>query len=324
MSIYSAFTFQSKKILKNYLTVISVSIVFSLAAASCFLSGNETLQQPILAQNISSPLSDTTIKKLFDIATSSLQQSNIDETKKVLELIQSSLPKMDTNASLSLANTKMFVNDAIESVNSKNITKALSYISLATKNLDGLQPNNNNNTLQNMAAVKKDDFKTYDNSLTGIRMVYPKNWTVIEYRYNPISNNTIAGFYSNGKTSSELGNISGVSGNFVPYLDVFEFNSKNMSLNDISQGIMNKFSNTTKFAIEESKPILLRNNKQGFELTYDVNVGNGEHLRKLQAYTLIGDKAYTISFTSQRDLFADYLPIAHEMINSFESTNKTK
>ena len=323
MPIHSAFTFQLKKILKNYLTVISISIVFTLAAASCFLSSNETLQQPILAQNISLPLSDTTIKKLFDIATSSLQQSNIDETKKVLELIQSSLPKTDTNASRSLANTKVFVNDAIESVNSKNITKALSYISLATKNLEGLQPNSNN-TSQNMASVKKYDFKTYDNSLTGIRMAYPKNWTVIEYRYNPISNNTMAGFYSNGKTSSELGNISGVSGNFVPYLDVYEFNSKNMSLNDISQGIMNKFSNTTKFAIEESKPILLRNNKQGFEITYDVNVGTGEHLRKLQAYTLIGNKAYTISFTAQRDLFADYLPIAHEMINSFESTNRTK
>jgi hypothetical protein len=323
MSIYSTFTFQLKKILKNYLTVISISIVFSLAVASCYLSSNETLQQPILAQNTSLPLSDTTIKKLFDIATSSLQQSNIDETKKVLEMIQSSLLKTDTSASLPLANTKVFVNDAIESVNSKNITKALSYISLATKNLGGLQPNNNN-TSQNIAAAKKDDFKTYDNPLTGIRMAYPKNWTVIEYRYNPISNNTIAGFYSNGKTSSELGNISGVSGNFVPYLDVFEFNSKNMSLNDISQGIMKKFSNTTKFAIEESKPILLRNNKQGFEITYDVNVGTGEHLRKLQAYTLIGDKAYTISFTSQRDLFADYLPIANEMINSFESTNKTR
>ena len=105
---------------------------------------------------------------------------------------------------------------------------------------------------------------------------------------------------------------------------MFEFNSKNMSLNDISQNIVNKFSNNTNFAIEESKPIILRNNKQGFEITYDVTMGNDEHLRKLQTYTLIGDKAYTITFTSQRDLFADYLPMAHEMINSFESTNKTK
>ena len=142
MSIHRVFTFQSKKILENNLVVIFISIVFSIAAASHLLSGNETLQtlqQPIMAQNTSLPLSDTTIRKLFDIATSSLQQSNIDETKKVLELIQSSLPKIDTNASLSLANTKLLVNDAIESVNSKNITKALSYISLAAKNLDDVQ-----------------------------------------------------------------------------------------------------------------------------------------------------------------------------------------
>jgi hypothetical protein len=50
----------------------------------------------------------------------------------------------------------------------------------------------------------------------GIKMQYPANWSVREYAYNKsAAYNVVAGFYSPSKTGSQLGNISGVSGNFT-------------------------------------------------------------------------------------------------------------
>ncbi len=80
--------------------------------------------------------------------------------------------------------------------------------------------------------------------------------------------------------------------------------------------------NNISFAINGSKLIPFKDNQQGFELIYDVIGGNDAFLKKIQVYTIIQDKVFTISFTSQRDIFEDYLPIAHKMINSFESTKK--
>jgi hypothetical protein len=177
----------------------------------------------------------------------------------------------------------------------------------------------------NVYALNLDNIsKTYANPFIKFQLTYPKNWTVIEYPYNPISNNTIVGFYSNAKASSELGNMSGVSGNFVPYLDVYEFNSKNMSLNDLSQSLKNKFNNNTNIAIDEIKPIILKGNRGGFEIVFDVIVGNEEHFKKIQTYTIIGNKTYVLTFTAQRDLFADYLPIVHNITSSFGPTNQTQ
>ena len=73
-----------------------------------------------------------------------------------------------------------------------------------------------NNTQTPLNVVNK--FKTYNNPIMGIKMIYPQNWTVVEYPYNPVSNNTIVGFLFKLKDKLELGNISGISRNFVPYL----------------------------------------------------------------------------------------------------------
>ncbi len=312
-------TFQWKEPSNNCsILLLFLCILFSIPAV--FFSYNDSILlpltlQPVVAQNTSIASPDVNFKVLFDNATNSLQNGNTSETKNYLNMIKLGLEQMDQNSSLPWTNTKLLVNDAIDSINSNNVTNTLIYLDLAVNNLGaGLQEGFSGNA----------GFKTYDNSIVGFQMLYPQNWTVIEYPYNPSSNNTIVGFYSDVKTSSELGNVSGVSGNFVPYLDLYEFDSKNMSLTYLYQIIQNKFNNNTNFAVEGSKPTLLKNDRQGFEIVYDVTVGREEHLKKIQVYTIIDDKAYTITFSSQKDMFADYLPIVNKMINSFELANKTQ
>ena len=166
------------------------------------------------------------------------------------------------------------------------------------------------------------NFLTYNNPILGIQIQYPSNWSVTENTYNPeAENNTIVGFFAQSKTSSELGNISGVSGSFVPYLDIYVFDSKNMSFDKIVDATVNKFRNNENFVINESKPFAVKGNHPAHILVYDAIVGGDEFFRKMQVYVMSGDKIYLISFTSQQALFSNYLPIVQKMVSSFEIQN---
>jgi hypothetical protein len=166
------------------------------------------------------------------------------------------------------------------------------------------------------------NFLTYNNPILGIQIQYPSDWSVIENSYNPeAENNTIVGFFAQSKTSSELGNISGVSGSFVPYLDIYVFDSKNMSLDKIIDATVNKFRNNENFVINESKPFAVKGNHPAHMLVYDTIVGGDEFFRKMQVYSMFGSKIYVLSFTSQHALFSNYIPIVQKMVSSFEIQN---
>jgi hypothetical protein len=151
-------------------------------------------------------------------------------------------------------------------------------------------------------------------------MQYPSNWTVIESEYNPSANNTVVGFFAQSKTASELGNISGVSGSFVPYLDIYVFDSKNMSLSKIVNSTINNLTPQENFVVYESGPDVIGRNLSGQVLLYDAVVGDGEHFRKLQAFTIVDGNVFVITYTSQQALFPVYLSAVHRMVESFEQT----
>src|SRR6266508_2574937 len=160
-------------------------------------------------------------------------------------------------------------------------------------------------------------FQTYQNNIFGIEIRYPDGWSVRSYPYNNASNNTVVGFYSPSKTASQLGNISGVSGHFVPYLDIFAFDSKNMSLDKIINGRINRIQNTSDFVLD-SKPFTLKGNRSAYMLVYSTITGGDEFFKKMQVYTIIGNKVYLITFTAQEALFSNYLPTIRKMVDSFE------
>jgi hypothetical protein len=160
-------------------------------------------------------------------------------------------------------------------------------------------------------------FQTYQNNIFGVKIQYPDSWSVRNYPYNNGSNNTVVGFYSPSKTASQLGNISGVSGHFVPYLDIFAFDSKNLSLHKIINGRINRIQNTSDF-VPDSKPLLLNGNRLGHMLVYSTITGGDEFFKKMQVYTIFGNKVYLITFTAQEALFSNYLPTIRKMIDSFE------
>jgi len=108
----------------------------------------------------------------------------------------------------------------------------------------------------------------------------------------------------------------------VPYLDIFVFPSKNVSLDEIVKGRINKINTSSNFAINESKPISLKGNQSGYIITYN-SMAQGEHFKKMQVYTPFRNNVYLITFTAQDALFSNYLQTVWKMINSFEVTNST-
>src|SRR5206468_6980238 len=169
---------------------------------------------------------------------------------------------------------------------SKTITGALEKaIPSIPSNESKVPSNKTSKTIDNRTTM---GFQNYQNNIFGINIRYPESWSVRSYPYNNGSNNTVVGFYSPSKTASQLGNISGVSGHFVPYLDIFVFDSKNMSLDKIINGRLNRIQNTSDFVLD-SKPFTLKGNRSAHMLVYSTITGEDESFKKMQVYTIFGN-----------------------------------
>jgi hypothetical protein len=103
-------------------------------------------------------------------------------------------------------------------------------------------------------------------------------------------------------------------------LDIYAFDSKNMSLSKIVNSTINNLRPQENFVVYESRPEVIGGNLSGHVLLYDAVVGDGEHFRKLQAYTIIDGNVFVITYTSQQALFPLYLSAVHRMVESFEQT----
>ena len=296
----------------------------------------QQLQQQSLTNSSSLPAS--TLKTLMTRATENLHNGNVNSSIQYLDIINNELTSsLSQNTSLIEAQTiKLLVEDAIQALRNNDSILATNFLNLSAQYIDLQLPdvksdgNGNNKTISkgtpsaNVSNATSSGYSIYSNPVVGIRIQYPSNWSVTETAYNPAANNTIVGFFAKTKTASELGNISGVSGSFVPYLDIYTFDSKNMSLSRIINATINNLVQDENFVIHNSEPAILKGNQSGRMLVYDTTVGDDEFFRKIQIYTIFDSKVYVVTFTSQQDLFSEYQPIVKKMINSFESLNTIK
>jgi len=232
------------------------------------------------------------------------------------------LKTVPSNQSAGLINqTKAVTSPVLKTVPSNQSAGLINQTKAVTSPVVKTVPSNQSAGLINQTKAVDNEtstgFQIYQNHILGIKIGYPDSWYVRTYPYNNAANNTVAGFYSPSNTASELGNISGVSGHFVPYVDIFVFDSKNMSLDKIIKGRINRIQNTSDFIID-SKPITLRGNNSAHMLVYSTTTGSDESFKKMQVYTISDNKVYLITFTAQEALFSNYLPKILKMIDSFE------
>ena len=283
------------------------------------------ITEPPLPSSSSDPLTtpQSILKMLVDDADEAMEKTNTTKTLLNLNIVLHALKESNENSS-SIEATKLLLNDAIQALNNNDTTRASAYMGLASQQL-GVEPSkvDTQSTASSTNTIASKTYLLYENPTFGIKIKYPDNWSLRTYSYNLALNNTVAGFYSPSKKASELGNVSGVSGHFVPYLDIFVFSSKNMSLDKIIDSRIDRIQNSTYFLISESKPFTLKGNQSAYTITYSINSGKDEIFKKMQVYTIYGNKVYLITFTSQEALFAQYRSTIQEMVNSFELLKKT-
>ena len=313
---------------------------YSINLVTCFLFSifvsYTSVSQLALAQQITSSVSsEALIKRLLSEAIEKLDSGNSSKTVQNLLSIQRLIVQNNDN-STSTHDSMLLIRETVAAILNGRSDIAKTNLSLLDKQLIP-QPQGNvssvtgpvvktvpsNQSVGLINQTKTFDngtstgFQTYQNHILGIKIGYPDSWYVRTYPYNNAANNTVAGFYSPSNTASELGNISGVSGHFVPYVDIFVFDSKNMSLDKIIKGRINRIQNTSDFIID-SKPITLRGNNSAHMLVYSTTTGSDESFKKMQVYTISDNKVYLITFTAQEALFSNYLPKILKMIDSFE------
>jgi hypothetical protein len=276
--------------------------------------------------------SDPTTKTLLTAAIENLQEGNVNSTLEHLNLIDEQLSlsissSNQTSSSTQQRTLQLLIQDAIDSIQNQDNDRAFVYLNLSAQQAD-LQFSSENTTSSyppslsstNSTKTANTSILEYINPVFGFRMQYPSNWTAIEREYNPAANNTIVGFFAQSKTASELGNISGISGSFVPYLDIYVFDSKNMSLSKIVSSTINNLSPPENFVVYDSKPEIIGGNLSGHVLLYDTIMGDGGHFRKLQAFTIFDGNVFVFTYTAQQALFPTYLEAVHKMVESLKQT----
>lgn len=149
------------------------------------------------------------------------------------------------------------------------------------------------------------DFLTYESPTHGIRIKYPKDWTMQEGFMG-----TVVVFLSPKADASDVfqenlsvgvEDLSGVSITLDEYTE--------LTIDQIEQFI-------TDFNVVESGKTTLANNS-AYKIVYTGSQAQYS-IKWMQIWTIKGYKAYLITYTAETNNYSDFLEIVEAMISSFE------
>jgi hypothetical protein len=159
-------------------------------------------------------------------------------------------------------------------------------------------------------AVSK--FLTYSNPSYGIKILFPSNWVVSRNGLRDYSE--IVGFYSPLENTTDLSPAS-VTLSATVY-------SKNVTLDQYNNLVSRTIQLPGVKVINSNSTLLAGRPAQ--LLLFSVTSGRtGFTLNNMLVYTVKGNIAYTISFSSSAAKFDHYLSIVQRMLKSFEIRNST-
>lgn len=108
----------------------------------------------------------------------------------------------------------------------------------------------------------------------------------------------------------------------VNKLDLFDFeimNDRPMTLSEYTSDTLMAFSEyLINFNLIESKPTTLMGEPAHEVLFTSYREDLGVEIMTKSIWTIKDNKAYSVSYNAKRDTFYTYLPVANEMIESFE------
>jgi hypothetical protein len=156
-------------------------------------------------------------------------------------------------------------------------------------------------------------FLAYESKDFGFSIRYPSDWEKEEEIASSSNVKIVASFIKNNGsliyTEADL------------YIRTEDFLGKNITLEEFAQ--LQKAYTSSLLAVSsfnESKTII--GNKPAWQLEYDFKGFGGTTRHGINSLIINDDIGYSIVFTTGKDKYERYFPIAQEMINSFQIGTK--
>lgn len=161
------------------------------------------------------------------------------------------------------------------------------------------QSNNSSNSI---------NFLNYENSIFGIKILYPSNWDKQQNtsRFSSSNDVNLVTF------SPPFKNTSDIVGKLVVQVD---------NISDVKPITLAEYANDTvsdlrqDFKVIESNATLAGN--PAYKVVYSGIEANVD-LQAMMVMTIKGDRAYIVSYTAEPEKYSYYLPTIQKMIDSFE------
>ena len=158
------------------------------------------------------------------------------------------------------------------------------------------------NVTSNKSQITEDQFVTYNNFTRGIKIDYPKGWTVID-QFG-------LGFFSPNENDSDT---------FREGLLISKGPHGNESIDKLAAGVLQIYnSSLPNFKLIESKGSTFHGNPAQ-NLIYTFNPGNGT-IKVFESGATENNSIYIFQYRAQENKFDSYLPTIQRMIDSFKAT----
>ena len=158
------------------------------------------------------------------------------------------------------------------------------------------------NVTSNKSQITEDQFVTYDNSTQGIKIDYPKGWTVIEQGL---------AFLSPKENDSDT---------FREGLRVTGGSVVNETIDKLADSVLRFYNSTMKdFHLVESKDAIFHGNP-AHVLIYTLSIPGNGTLKAMDFGTIESNIIHVFQYLAQENKFDSYLPTIQRMIDSFKAT----
>ena len=157
------------------------------------------------------------------------------------------------------------------------------------------------NVTSNKSQISEDQFVTYNNSTQGIKIDYPKGWTIIEQGL---------AFLSPKENDSDT---------FREGLRVTGGSVVNETIDKLADSVSRFYNSTMKdFHLVESKDVIFHGNP-AHSLIYTFSVPGNGTLKAMDFGTIERNIIHVFQYIAQENKFDSYLPTIQRMIDSFEA-----
>jgi hypothetical protein len=157
------------------------------------------------------------------------------------------------------------------------------------------------NVTSDKSHITEDQFVTYENSTQGIKIDYPKGWTIIEQGL---------AFVSPKENDSDT---------FREGLRVTGGSMVNETIDKIADSVLLFYNSTMKdFQLVESKGVIFHGNP-AHSLIYTFSVPGNGTLKVMDFGTIERNIIHVFQYKAQEDKFDSYLPTIQRMIDSFKA-----